>query len=72
MTTNVSDLYELWVTQAWADARKRVNENRRALNGLNPDGPYAAAIRGMLALHEESAKVYERAMADVIRKQAQR
>ncbi len=69
MGVKVSELYALWVEQAYNDARKKVNEDNRALKGLNPDGDYAAAIKGMLALHEEAAKVYERALIDVMRKQ---
>ena len=68
----VSELYAFWVENAWNDARKKANESRRALNGLNPDGDYAAAIRGMMVLHEEAAKVYERALAEIMQKQVAR
>lgn len=65
----VSELYAFWVENAWNDARKKANDSRRALKGLNPDGDYAAAIRGMMVLHDEAAKVYEHALADIMQKQ---
>jgi hypothetical protein len=73
MALKVSELYEFWLGNAHKDAVKRANECERALVGLNPEGPYAAAIRGMMEAHRDAAYVYKsRLVAASIAKQEAR